>query len=65
VNQSQPHAELIASFRKAQAEAAHKMGLIKALANKWPKAVETAEKAVKRRDSYAKKLEALWVILQD
>jgi ABC-type protease/lipase transport system fused ATPase/permease subunit len=69
VNQFHPHAELIASFRKAQAEAAHKMGLIKALANKWPKAiqtaVETAAKAVKRRDSYAKKLEALWVILQD
>jgi hypothetical protein len=50
-------------------EAAHKMGLIKALAKKGPKAirtaVETAAKATKRRNSYAKKLEALGMILKD
>lgn len=63
------HAELISTFRSAQADAAHKLGLIKALANKGPKAiqaaVETAEKAAKRRDSYAKKLATLGVILPD
>ena len=63
------HAELIATFRKAQAEAAHKFGLIKAAANKGPKAIqaatETAAKAAKRRDAYAKKLSALGVDLTD
>jgi hypothetical protein len=67
VNQSVPHAELIASFRRAEADAAHKFGLIKAVAKKGPKAiqtaVETAAKAEKRRDSYAKKLNALGVYL--
>jgi hypothetical protein len=67
VNQSVPHAELIASFRRAEADAAHKFGLIKAVARKGPKAiqtaVETAAKAEKRRDSYAKKLNALGVYL--
>ena len=65
VNQSLAHAELIAAFRRAEADAAHKFGLIKAVANKGPKAiqaaVETAAKAAKRRDSYAKKLNALGV----
>lgn len=59
------HAELIATYRKAQAEAAHKAGLIQLAANKGPKAiqaaVETAAKAAKRRDTYAKKLKALGV----
>ena len=63
------HAELIATFRKAQTEAAHKFGLIKAAANKGPKAIqaatETAAKAAKRRDAYAKKLSALGVDLTD
>lgn len=58
VNSSVAHAELIATFQRAQADAAHKLGLIKAAANKGPKAVqaatETAAKAAKRRDSYAK-----------
>jgi hypothetical protein len=43
--------------------------LIKAAARKGPKAVqaavETAAKATKRRDSYAKKLDALGVSLKD
>ena len=69
MNQSIPHAELIASFRRAQADAAHKSGLIKALGNKGPKAIqaaiETAAKAAKRRDSYAKKLNILGVSLKD
>jgi len=69
VNSSVAHSELIATFRKAQAEAAHKFGLIKAVANKGPKAIqaatETAAKAAKRRDSYAKKLTALGVDLSD
>lgn len=65
VNPSPAHAELIASFRRAEADAAHKFGLIKTVANKGPKAiqtaVETAAKAAKRRDSYANKLSALGV----
>jgi enoyl-CoA hydratase/carnithine racemase len=62
VNQSIAHAELIASFKRAEEDAAHKFGLIKAVAQKGPKAmqaaVETAAKAAKRRDSYAKQLES-------
>jgi enoyl-CoA hydratase/carnithine racemase len=69
VNPSAAHAELIATFKQAQADAAHKFGLIKAAAQKGPKAVqvaaETAAKAAKRRDSYAKKLDTLGVSLKD
>lgn len=69
VNPSLAHAELIATFKRAQADAAHKFGLIKAAAPKGPKAVqsatETAAKASKRRDAYAKKLEALGVSIKD
>ena len=65
VNQSTAHAGLIAAFSRAEAEAAHKLALIKAAANKGPKAVavavEVAAKAAKRRDSFAKKLGALGV----
>ena len=63
------HAELIATFKRAEADAAHKFGLIKAAANKGPKAIqaatETAAKAAKRRDSFAKKLGDLGVNLKD
>ena len=63
MNPSVAHAELIATFKRAEAEAAHKFGLIQAAAHKGPKAIqaasETAAKAAKRRDSYAKKLEVL------
>ena len=69
MNPSLAHAELIATFKRAQADAAHKFGLIKAAAQKGPKAVqaatETAAKAAKRRDSYTKKLDALGVSLND
>jgi hypothetical protein len=69
VNQFSSHTELIASFLRAEADAAHKFELIKAVAKKGPKAiqaaVETAAKAAKRRDSYAKKLTALGVSLKD
>ena len=62
------HAELIATFRRAEADAAHKFGLIQAAANKGPKAIqaatETAAKAAKRRDSFAKKLGDLGVTLK-
>jgi mannosyltransferase OCH1-like enzyme len=64
-----PHPELIAAYRRAQADAAHKFGLIKAVAKKGPlaiqAAVETAAKAEKRRDSYAKKLSVLGVVFKD
>ena len=60
---------MIAAFKRAQADAAHKFGLIKAAAQKGPKAVlaatETATKAAKRRDSYAQKLDALRVSLKE
>lgn len=69
MNQSVAHAELIAAYRRAEADAAHKFGLIKAIERKGPKAiqvaVEIAAKAAKRRDSYAKKLNVLGVILED
>ena len=69
VNPSVAHAELIATFKRAQADDAHKFGLIKAAAQKGPKAIqaatEAAAKAAKRRDSYAKKLETLGVSLED
>ncbi|MDZ7939041.1 MAG: hypothetical protein U5M53_12475 [Rhodoferax sp.] len=68
MNQSAPHAELIATFRRAEAEAAHKFSLIQAAAKKGPVAIqtatETAAKAAKRRDSYAKKLSALGLDLK-
>jgi hypothetical protein len=63
VNPPLAHAELIATFKRAEADAVHKFGLIKAAAQKGPKAIqaatETAAKAAKRRDSYAKELAAL------
>jgi hypothetical protein len=63
------HPELIAAFKRMQADAAHKFELIKAAAHKGPKAVqaatETAAKATKRRDAYAKKLDSLGVSLKD
>ena len=68
VNSSIAHAELIATFKRAEADADHKFGLIKAAANKGPKAIqaatETAAKAAKCRDSYAKKLGILGVDLK-
>ena len=69
MNKSVPHAKLIATFRRAEVDAAHKFGLIKVVGNKGPRAinaaVDTAEIAAKRRDSYAKKLCDLGVILKD
>lgn len=69
MNLSLIHADLIATFKRAQADAAHKFGLIQTVAQKGPKAiqaaVDAAAKAAKRRDSYAKKLDALGVNLKD
>jgi hypothetical protein len=69
LNQLAAHAELIAAFRRAQADEAHKSGLIQVVARKGPKAiqaaVETSAKADKRRDSFAKQLAALGVVLKD
>jgi len=62
------HAELIATFKRAEADAAHKRGLINKVAQKGPKAiqaaVDTAARADKRRDAFAKKLQALGVTLE-
>lgn len=69
MNPTAAHAELIATYKRAEADAAHKFGLIKAVEKKGPKAIqtatETAAKAAKRRDSFAKKLEVLGVSLKD
>lgn len=69
MNPSVAHVDIIATFKRAEADAAHKFGLIQAAAKKGPKAiqaaVETAAKAAKRRDAYAKKLEALGVRFKD
>ena len=68
MNPNIAHAELIAAFKRAEADAAHKFGLIQAAAHKGPKAIqaatETAVKAAKRRDSFTKKLEILGVNLK-
>lgn len=60
MNPSPAHAELIATFKRAETDAAHKFGLIKAAEKKGPKAiqtaVETAAKSAKRRDSFAREL---------
>ena len=62
MNQPVTHTKLINAFKRAEADAHHKVGLIKAVEKKGPKAiqsaVETAAKAAKRRDSFAKKLQA-------
>ena len=69
VNSLHPHADLIAAFQRAQAHAAHKFSLIQVVAKKGPRAIQTAietsGKAAKRRDSYAKKLKVLGVVLED
>ena len=69
MNPSPVHAELIATYKRAEADAAHKFGLIKAAEKKGPKAIqtaiETAAKAAKRRDSFAKKLDVLGVNFKD
>jgi hypothetical protein len=69
VKPSVAHVEIIATFKRAESDAAHKFELIKAAAKKGPKAiqaaVDAAAKAAKRRDSYAKKLDALGVSLKD
>ena len=69
MNSLHPHADLIAAFQRAQAHAAHKFSLIQVVAKKGPTAiqlaVETAKKAAKRRDSYAKKLAAFGVVLPE
>ena len=69
MNQPIAHAALIATYQRAQEVAARKSELIKAAAKKGPfaiqAAVETAAKAAKRRDSYAKKLGDLGVAVAD
>ncbi len=69
MNQSVTHPELIATYRRAEADAAHKFGLIKLVATKGPKAIQAAidaaNKAAKRRDSYARKLAESGVALED
>lgn len=69
VNQPVAHADLIATYKRAQADADHKFALIKKVAAKGPKAIQaaadTAAKAAKRRDSYAAKLAGLGVDLKN
>ena len=69
MNPSVAHTELIATFKRSEADAAHKFGLIKAAAQKGPKAVQTATdtaaKAAKRRDAFAKKLNTLGVSIKN
>jgi hypothetical protein len=61
------HADLIATHKRAAANAAHKLGLIQSAAKKGPKAiqaaVETDARAEKRRAAYAKKLSNLGVVV--
>ena len=61
--------ELFATYQRAKADAAYKLGLISTVAKKGPKAVQaavdTSVRADKRRDSFARKLRALGVVLED
>lgn len=61
--------ELFATYQRAKADAAHKFGLISKVAKKGPKAVQaamdTAARAEKRKDSFAKKLRSLGVGIED
>ena len=63
------HAELIATYKRAAADAAHKFGLINTVAKKGPKAiqaaVDTATRAEKRREKKKKKLSVLGVAIED
>ncbi|MBF6631254.1 MAG: hypothetical protein ITG01_08930 [Comamonas sp.] len=63
------HTELLATYRRAAADALHKTALIKTVAKKGPRAidaaVDTAARAVKRRDAFAAKLAKLGVTVQD
>lgn len=63
------HPELFATYQRAKADAAHKFALISSVAKKGPKAVQaavdTSTRADKRRDSFAKKLRDLGVVLED
>ena len=69
MNPSLAHAELIDSFRRAEADVAHKNSLIKAAELKGPRAIQaaidTAAEAAKRRNSFTKKLSALGVLPHD
>lgn len=69
MNQPIAHAELIASYRKAAADAATKAGKVQAAASKGPavakSASDTAAKAARRRDVLATKLAKLGVVLAD
>ncbi|MBA4327711.1 MAG: hypothetical protein C0428_05745 [Polaromonas sp.] len=69
MNQPVAHADLIATYKRAEADAAHKFGLIRLVATKGPKAIQAAMaaagKAAKRRDSYARKLAELGVNFKD
>ena len=69
MNSPNAHPELFATYQRAKADAAHKLGLISKVENKGPKAVQaavdTSARADKRRDSFAKKLRALGVVLEE
>lgn len=60
---------MIAKYRRAEADAAHKLALIKVAAPKGLKAVQaaadTAAKAARRRDAFAAKLGQLGVDVGD
>jgi len=62
------HAKLIATYKRAVAEADHKQALIRIAASKGPMAIQaavnTAAKAIKRRDSYAAKLAQIGVSVE-
>lgn len=69
MTQSIEHAELIASYRKLDAETKKKMTMVVAAASKGPGAIkstsETAAKAKRRRDVVAAKLAKFGVVLTD
>ena len=68
MNPTITHANIIATYHRASADALHKRGLISAAGRKGPKAiraaVETAARAQKRKEGFARKLAALGVVVE-
>ena len=60
VNPPIAHAELIATFKRAEADAAHKFGLIKAAANKGPKAIQAATETAAKAANAGTRLRKSW-----
>jgi len=60
VNPSLAHTELIATFKRAEADAAHKFGLIHAAAHKGPKAIQVATETAAKAPNAETRMRKSW-----